>query len=39
MVDVLKFMLKMGRSAPFSEYVAKQTDPDMSQMSDDDLLE
>ena len=38
MLDTMKFLIKAGQSAPFSDSVETQTNPDMSQMSDDDLL-
>ena len=38
LVDVLKYMQKVGQSAPFSHVVAAQNFPDPSAQTDDDLL-
>ena len=37
-VDVLKFMRKLGATAPFSDHVAEETHPGASADSDDALV-
>ncbi|KAI0644091.1 alcohol oxidase [Trametes meyenii] len=38
LVDVLKFLQKLGRTAPFSHFVDVQTDPDPATQTDEDLI-
>lgn len=39
LLDVLKFIQKLGKLAPFSDLVAAQNSPDPSVRTDDDLIE
>ncbi|KAI0644068.1 alcohol oxidase [Trametes meyenii] len=38
LLDVLKFLQKIGKTAPFSDLVAAQTNPDPNAQSDEELL-
>ena len=38
LLDVLKFLQKLGQSAPFSNLVAVQTSPDPTSQTDEDLV-
>ncbi|KAI0704543.1 alcohol oxidase [Earliella scabrosa] len=38
LLDVLKYMLKVGKTEPFAGFVAAQTSPDPAAQSDDELL-
>ena len=38
LVDVLKYMQKLGKTAPFSNLIAAQNLPDPSTQTDDELL-
>ncbi|TBU28075.1 alcohol oxidase [Dichomitus squalens] len=38
LLDVLKFLQKLGQSAPFSDLVTVQTNPDPTAQTDDELL-
>ena len=37
-LETLKFMQKLGKTSPFADFVAEQTNPDPSTQSDDDLI-